>query len=62
MKHRNILLSILFALGGGLVGLIWYALFGCPEGNCLITSSPLITAAYVGIIGWLMGGLFIKEA
>ena len=62
MKNKNILLSILFALGGGFAGLVWYLLFGCPGGNCLITSSPIITAAYMAIIGWLVGGIFIKEA
>lgn len=62
MKNKNTLLSLLFSLGGGLLGLAWYRLFGCPEGVCLITSSPLITAIYVGILGWLIGGLFLNEA
>ena len=62
MKNKNILLSVGFALGGGLMGLLLYRLFGCDGGNCIITSSPLITILYVGIIGWLVGGLFQKNA
>lgn len=61
MKRKNLILSFLFALGGSALGLLYYSLSGCPGGSCLITSSPLIAAPYVGILGWLVGGLFHKD-
>ena len=48
----------LFILGGALVGLAYYALVGCSTGACAITSSPLRSMVYMGLIGWLLSGVF----
>ena len=56
-KHmRKWLRPALFALGGGLVGLGYYYLVGCSTGTCAITSSPLNSMVYMGLIGWLLSG------
>ncbi len=47
---------ILFTAGGALVGLIYYALVGCPTGSCAITSNPINTMVYTGLIGLLLSG------
>lgn len=44
----------LFVLGGALAGLGYYALVGCSTGACAITSSPLRSMVYMGLIGWLL--------
>lgn len=45
---------VLFTFGGALVGLGYYSLVGCSTGSCLITSNPLVSMAYMGLIGWLL--------
>ncbi len=60
MKKRikNWIRPILFTLGGAMVGLGYYWGAGCATGACLITSNPFITMAYMGLVGWLLSGLF----
>lgn len=57
-KHRR---SILFAVGGVLAGLVYYLLAGCPTGSCPISSSPVTSMLYMGVIGWLLSGIWGKE-
>ena len=47
-----------FTLGGALAGLGYYALVGCSTGSCAITASPVNTMLYMGLIGWLLSGIF----
>lgn len=47
---------VLFTAGGALVGLVYYALVGCPTGTCAITSNPFNTMVYMGLIGLLLSG------
>ena len=51
---------ILFTAGGALVGLAYYYFVGCSTGACPLTSTPFITMAYMGFIGWLLSGVFVK--
>ena len=43
-----------------LVGLGYYYVVGCSTGSCAITSNPIITMIYMGVIGLLLSGLFGK--
>lgn len=54
---RKWLQPILFVVGGALVGLGYYYLVGCSTGSCIITSNPLVTMIYMGLIGWLLSGI-----
>ena len=47
----------LFTAAGALVGLGYYFLVGCSTETCIITSSPLNSMAYMGLIGWLLSGI-----
>lgn len=60
MKERvkKWLRPAVFTLGGALVGLGYYVLVGCSTGSCAITSSPVRSMVYVGLIGWLLSGVF----
>lgn len=51
----------LFTLVGALAGLGYYFFVGCSSGSCPITSSPIGSMAYMGVIGWLLSGVFGKE-
>lgn len=48
--------AILFTVGGAAVGLVYYALAGCPTGSCAITANPWNTMVYTGLIGLLLSG------
>ena len=45
--------AIFTAIGSGL-GLAYYHFLGCPTGTCPITSSPMSTMVYTGLIGLLV--------
>jgi len=61
MKRKNWLRQLLFATGGALIGLGYYYAVGCSKGSCPITSNPIVTMAYMGVVGLLLSGLFRKE-
>lgn len=60
-KLKKRLKPILFTAGGALAGLAYYYFVGCASGICPLTSHPLVTMAYMGLIGWLLSGIFGKE-
>lgn len=52
----------LIGLGGGLAaGYLYYRFIGCASGACPLTSNPIITTLYGGVVGWLVGSLFKKS-
>lgn len=61
MKKKKWRRPVLFTLGGGLAGLAYSYLVGCPTGGCIITSNPIASMLYLGLVGWLLSGLFERE-
>ena len=61
MKIRKWIRPTLFTLGGALAGLAYYYFIGCSSGICPITSNPLGSMLYMGLIGWLISGIFSRE-
>ena len=59
-KLKKRLRPILFTVGGALVGLIYYYSVGCASGSCPLTSHPMVTMAYMSLVGWLLSGIFGK--
>ena len=51
-----------FTLGSALAGLGYYALVGCSTGSCAITASPVNTMLYMGLMGWLLSGIFGSQS
>lgn len=46
----------------GLVGgYLYYRFVGCASGTCAITSNPILSAVYGGLLGGLVGSLFIPR-
>ena len=60
LRLRKLLRPFLFAVGGAIVGLIYYYAVGCSAGSCSITANPVTTMIYMGIVGLLLSGLFEK--
>jgi hypothetical protein len=53
MKKRWIMLSTGMAVGG-LCGFLYWYYIGCISGTCAITSSPLNSTLYGGVMGALL--------
>lgn len=51
------LLSLAGMVAGALGGYLYYLKVGCTTGACAITSSPYISTAWGGAIGFLIGDL-----
>ena len=60
-KFKKLLRPFLFTVGGALAGLGYYYAVGCSTGSCPITSNPIITMIYMGVVGLLLSGLFGKR-
>jgi phage shock protein E len=54
-------LIILGVLGGALGGYCYYHFVGCMNGTCMISSKPLNSVLYFGLMGGLFSGIFKKR-
>lgn len=57
-KHKFAIIGVLL---GAILGYIYYAKVGCVTGSCAITSSPINSSLYGGVMGYLVTGMFKKE-
>ena len=55
---KNWLIPLLFTVGGALAGLAYYYFVGCTAGSCAISSNPINSMLYMGLMGWLLSGVF----
>jgi LytS/YehU family sensor histidine kinase len=46
---------------GMIAGYLYYSFVGCTSGTCLITSKPINSTLYGGLIGGLLFGLFTTK-
>lgn len=60
MRKRNLIKSLLFVLAGFLVGYLYYYFIGCDTG-CAITSYPIRSMLYGGLIGIVLSFAFWKS-
>lgn len=61
-NKRNIIISIIGIITGGLGGYWYYAKIGCVNGTCPITSNPFISVIWGALIGYLLFDLFKLKA
>ena len=59
-KGKKWMRPALFTIGGVLAGLAYYHFIGCATGSCPITSNPVSSMVYMGLIGWLLSSVFGK--
>jgi len=52
---KRYLPMLILAVIGAVGGYLYYRFVGCASGSCAITSNPVISTIYGGIIGLLIG-------
>lgn len=61
MSQKAILITVLGVLVGGLMGYAYYHYVGCANGTCAITSQPLNSTLYGGLMGGLLFNIFVSK-
>ncbi len=61
MTKKAILLTVAGIAIGALAGYIYYLEIGCLSGSCPITSKPLNSTLYGGLMGGLLFNTFVKS-
>lgn len=63
MLYKNkYLIYAIGILAGATFGYLYWKLEGCQSGTCMITSKPLNSTLYFGLIGALAAGFFAKPS
>lgn len=52
--------ALIGTLLGFACGYAYYYFIGCTSGTCPITSNPYISIAWGGMMGYLLGDMFVK--
>ncbi|HRX58081.1 MAG TPA: DUF6132 family protein [Eubacteriales bacterium] len=52
---KRYLPMLILAIIGAVGGYLYYRFVGCASGTCAITSNPVISTIYGGVIGLLIG-------
>lgn len=61
MSKQGIIVTVI-GIGVGLIAGYWYySAIGCASGSCAITSKPINSTLYGGLIGGLIGSFFEKK-
>jgi hypothetical protein len=55
-------LSIIGIILGATAGFLYWNFVGCSSGTCMITSKPINSTLYGGLMGYLLFNIFKKEA
>ncbi|MFN4198730.1 MAG: hypothetical protein ACK4FS_06860 [Flavobacterium sp.] len=61
MSKKSIIITGLGVLVGLIAGYAYYHYVGCMSGTCAITSKPLNSTLYGGLMGGLFFNLFVRE-
>lgn len=58
MTSKIIIITIIGAVIGAIAGYLYYVEIGCLSGTCAITSKPLNSTLYGGVMGGLLFNTF----
>jgi C4-dicarboxylate transporter len=61
MTRKAILITGLGIIIGAITGYLYYYHIGCASGTCAITSKPLNSTLYGGLMGGLLLNMFVKN-
>lgn len=61
MSKQGIIVTAVGIAIGLIAGYWYYAAIGCSSGSCAITSKPINSTLYGGLLGGLIGNLFEKK-
>tara|TARA_R110000764_G_scaffold91945_2_gene175152 strand:- start:480 stop:674 length:195 start_codon:yes stop_codon:yes gene_type:complete len=62
MTKKGIILTTIGVVIGAIAGYLYYAEIGCLSGTCAITSKPINSTLYGGLMGGLLFSIFIKSS
>ena len=55
-KRKMLLHTVLYVVGGAVVGFGYHKIVGCRSGSCPITANPYISTLYGALVGFFAGG------
>lgn len=61
MTKKAYLMTAIGVIIGLISGYLYYSQIGCESGTCAITSKPLNSTLYGGLMGGLLFNLFVKS-
>lgn len=61
MTRKAIIITSIGIVIGGIAGYFYYHFVGCASGSCTITSKPVNSTLYGGLMGGLLFNMFVKE-
>jgi len=61
MSKRGYIITGIGMIVGLIAGYGYYFYVGCTSGTCAITSKPLNSTLYGGLMGGLLFNVFVKE-
>ena len=61
MSRKGYFITGIGIVIGIIVGYAYYFYIGCASGSCAITSKPLNSSLYGGLMGGLLFNIFVKE-
>lgn len=61
MTKKEYIITGIGILFGLIAGYTYYHFIGCESGTCAITSKPLNSTLYGGLMGGLLFNIFVKE-
>jgi hypothetical protein len=60
MTRKSIIITSIGIILGAISGYLYYHFVGCASGSCAITSKPVNSTLYGGLMGGLLFNLFVK--
>lgn len=61
MSKKGYIITGIGIVIGTIAGYAYYHFVGCVSGTCAITSKPLNSTLYGGLMGGLLFNMFVKE-
>jgi hypothetical protein len=61
MNKKVIIITSVGVVVGAITGYAYYYYVGCASGTCAITSKPLNSSLYGGLMGGLLFNMFVTD-
>lgn len=58
---KVIIITVIGVIIGAIAGYLYYINIGCDSGTCVITSKPLNSTLYGGLMGGLIFNMLVKS-
>jgi hypothetical protein len=58
--NKKVFLTLIGIIIGAVAGYLYYLNIGCESGTCAITSKPVNSTLYGGLMGGLIFNMFVK--